>query len=160
MTIALLFSLGTCNVQIETVRVNFAFLKRLFNLSAEVIMNGCNARLCAKCAIFSLTVKRISSSYRLVKGFKFLKRTQSQIKMLMEMCIVLAGIVSTERNANLLTVMKQPRDPFVFVETFEPGCVFTKFLLCYKARKDDKNRQNTFFLLKKDELGTQQTKIT
>ena len=29
-----------------------------------------------------------------------------------------------------------------------------------RARKDDKNRQNTFFLLKKNEIGTQQTTIT
>ena len=28
-----------------------------------------------------------------------------------------------------------------------------------RARKDDKNRQNTFFLQEKDELGTQQTII-
>ena len=32
------------------------------------------------------------------------------------------------------------------VEIVEPGCLFTKFLLCYKVRKIDKNRQNTLFL--------------
>ena len=37
MTIALLFSLGTCIVQIQSVRVNFACTKRLFNLSVEAI---------------------------------------------------------------------------------------------------------------------------
>ena len=42
---------------------------------------------------------------RLVKGFTFLKRAQNQFKMLLEMSIVLASFVSTERNANLLVVM-------------------------------------------------------
>ena len=62
-----------------------------------------------------------------------LKRTQNQFKMLFEMSIVLASIVPTERNANLLVVMQQLRDPFMLVESVEPGCLFTKFLLCYKS---------------------------
>ena len=33
--------------------------------------------------------------------------------MILEMCIVPASIVSTERNANLLAVMLQLRDPFM-----------------------------------------------
>ena len=46
------------------------------------------------------------------------------------------------------------------VESVEPGCLFTKFFHVTRARKDDKNRQNTFFLLQKDEFGTQQRTIT
>ena len=42
---------------------------------------------------------------RLVKEFTFLKRNQNQFKKLLEMCIVLASIVSTERNVNPLEVM-------------------------------------------------------
>ena len=42
---------------------------------------------------------------RLVKEFTFLKRAQNQFKMLLEMSIVLANIVPTERNANALVVM-------------------------------------------------------
>ena len=41
----------------------------------------------------------------LVKGFSFSKRFQNQVKMFLEMCIVLAGIVPTAKNAKLLTVM-------------------------------------------------------
>ena len=44
-------------------------------------------------------------SCRLVKGCTFLKRDQNQFKMLLEMCIVLASIVSKERNVNLLVLM-------------------------------------------------------
>ena len=40
-----------------------------------------------------------------VQGFTFLKRVRKQFRMLLEMSIVLASIVSTERNVNLLVVM-------------------------------------------------------
>ena len=74
-----------------------------------------------------------SFSCRLVKGFTVLKRAQYQFKMLLEMSIVLACIVPTDRNANLLVVILQLRDTFMLVESVEPGCLFTKFLLCYKS---------------------------
>ena len=71
MTRALLFSLGTCIVQIQSVWVNFACTKRLFNLSAEAIINARNAHLCARCGILLLKIKQIPFSCRLVKGFTF-----------------------------------------------------------------------------------------
>ena len=58
MTIALLFSLGTCIVQKQSVWVNFACTKRLFNLSAEASISVRNAGLCARCAILLLKIKR------------------------------------------------------------------------------------------------------
>ena len=79
--------------------------KRLFNLSAEAIINARNARLCVRCAIFLLKIKEIPFFCRLAKGFTLLKRTQNQIKMLLKISIVLAEFVSTEGNANLLVVM-------------------------------------------------------
>ena len=105
MTIALLFSLRTFIVQIQSVQVDCACTKRLFNLSAEAIINARNVGLCARCAIFLLKIKQIPFSCRMVKGFTVLKRAQNQFKMLLEMSIVLASIVPTERNANLLEVM-------------------------------------------------------
>ena len=105
ITIALLFSLGACIVQIQIVQVDFDYRKRLFNHLAEAIINVRNVGLCARCAVFILKIKKIPFPCRLVKGFTFLKRTQNQFKMLMEMSIVLASIVPTERNANLLVVM-------------------------------------------------------
>ena len=56
-----------CIVQIQSVWVNFACTKRLFNLSAEAIINARNAHLCAWCGIFLLKIKRIPFSCRLVK---------------------------------------------------------------------------------------------
>ena len=149
MTIAQLFSLGTCIVQIQSVRVNFACTKKLFNLSAEAIINVRNARLCARRAIFLLKIKQIPFSSRLVKGFTILKRVQNQFKMLSEMCIVLARIVSTERNENLLTVMQQLRDPFMVVENVEPGCLFTELLLCYRSTWRRQKHKTPFFFAKK-----------
>ena len=104
-TIAQLFSLATFIVQIQSVLVDFACTKRLFNHLAEAIINVRNVGLCARCAIFLLKIKEIHFPCRLVKGFTFLKRTQNQFKMLLEMSVVLASFVSTERNANLLVVM-------------------------------------------------------
>ena len=85
--------------------VNFACAKRLFNLSAEAIINARNARLCVRCAIFCFKIKQIPLSDHLVKGFTFLKRLGNELKMLLEMYFVLASIVSTERNVNRFTVL-------------------------------------------------------
>ena len=54
----LLLSLGTCFVPTQSVRVNVACTKRLFNLSAEAVINARNARLCVKCSIFLLKFKK------------------------------------------------------------------------------------------------------
>ena len=78
--------------------------RRIFNLSAEAIINARNARLCVRCAIFLLKIKEIPFSCRLAKGFTILKRSQNQFKMFLEMSIVLANIVPTEINSNLLVV--------------------------------------------------------
>ena len=104
MTIALLFSLGTCIVQMQSVWVNFACTKSLFNLLAEAIIKVRNVGLCARCAIFLLKIKQIPLSCHLVKGFTFLTTAQNQFEMLFEMFIDLARFVPTERNANLLVV--------------------------------------------------------
>ena len=105
MTIALLFSLGKCTVQIQSVWVNFACTKRFFNLLPEATINVRNVGPCARYAIFLSKIKQLPFSSRLVQGFTFLKGAQNQFKMLLNMSIVLANIVPTERKANLLEVM-------------------------------------------------------
>ena len=97
ITIALSFSLGTFIVQIQSVQVDFACTKRLFNLWEEAIINARNARLCVRCTIFLLEIKKIPFPCCLAKRFTFLKRTQTQFKKILEMSIVLASIVSTEK---------------------------------------------------------------
>ena len=106
MTIALLFPLRTCIVQIQNVWVNFARSKRLFSLLAEAINSVCNVALCVRCVMFLLKIKQIHFSCRWVKGFTFLKRAQNQFKMFLEVSIVLArekceyldGYVTTPRS--------------------------------------------------------------
>ena len=105
MTIVPLLSLGTCFAQIQSVWLNFACTKRLFNLPAEAIINARNAHLCARCGKFLLKIKQIPFSCRLVQGFTFLKRVHNQFKMSLKMCIVPVSIASTEWSANLLVVM-------------------------------------------------------
>ena len=75
----------------------FCLHKKLFNLSAEAIINVPNERLCFRCAMFLLEIKQIPFSCRLGNGFTFLKRVQNQFKLLLQMSIVLAKIVSTEK---------------------------------------------------------------
>ena len=82
--------------------------ERLFNLSAEAIINARNVGLCARCAKFFLKVKQIPFSCRLVKGFTFLKRAQNQFKMLLEMFIVLASIYDCGICGACLFVHKVP----------------------------------------------------
>ena len=140
MTIALVFSLGTCIVQIQSVRLNYACTKRLFNLSAEAIINARNARLCARCAILLLKFKQIPFSCRLAKVFTFLKRAQNQFKMLLETCIVRASIVPTEKNANLLAIIY--------------GCgkcgawLFVLFILQQHVKTTKTDRKRCFFAKK------------
>ena len=81
----------------------------------------------------SFEVQRNSFFCRLKQGFTSLKRVQSQLKMLLEMCIVPVSIVSTKRNANLLVVMQQLRDPFMVATSVELGCLFTKFFSRYRS---------------------------
>ena len=89
----------------QNVRVNFACTKRFFNVSAEAIINVRNAVSVSQVRNISFEDQPNSFSGRLTEGFTFLKRIQNQFKMFLEMCFVLASIVSTDRNASLLTVM-------------------------------------------------------
>ena len=63
-TIALLVSLGTCIVRAQSVRVNFAlaYTKRLFNISAEAIIDASITHLSARYALILLKVKKIPFS--------------------------------------------------------------------------------------------------
>ena len=104
--------------------------RRLFNLSAEATINVRYARLCTRCAKFLLKIKQLFCC--LAEGFTFLKRVPSQLKLLLEISIVLASIASKKRNANLLNVIWKLQDPFTVVQS--------SFYVT-RAREDDKNGQ-------------------
>ena len=104
ITIALLFSLGTCIVQIQSVQVDFAGTRRLFNLLAEA--NHECAQCGSVCHVRNIPFEDHRNSFflSLGQGVYFLKRPQREFKMLLEMFIVLTSIVSTERIAGLFSV--------------------------------------------------------
>ena len=133
MTIALLFSLGTCHVQIQSVQVDYACTKRLFNLSVEAIIDARNARLCVRCAYSFWRSKKFFFLVAWSRSLHFWREHKISSRCYFKMSIVLASIVPTETNANLLEVMSQLRDSFMVVESVEPGCLFKKILLCYKG---------------------------
>ena len=147
MTIALLFSLETCIVQIQTVWVNVACTKRLFNLSAEAIINVRNARLCVKRAIFPLKNKQIPFFLSLGQGVYVFEESPKSIQEVIgdvycpgkycfnrEKCESIGGYVTTPRS--IYGCGKCGAWLFLHEVPFP----FTG------ARKDDKNRQNTLFL--------------
>ena len=145
ITIALLFSLGTCIVQIQSVQIGFACTKRLLKHLAEAIINVRNVGLCTRCAMFLLKIKEVPSSCRLVKGFTFMKRAQSQFKKLLEISIVLASIVSTDRNGIYWWLCNNSEIHLCLWRVWSLVVCSQRSFYVMRARKDDKNRQNTFF---------------
>ena len=152
MTIALLFSLGTCVVQIQSVLENFACTKRPSNLTAEAIINNRNARLCARCAIFLLKIKEIPFSCRLAKGFTYLKEVQNQFKILFLMSVVLANFVPTERCESLGGYVTTPRIHLWLWNVWSLVVCSQCSFYVTRARKDHKNGQKSFFFAKKRNL--------
>ena len=131
--------------------------KEPFNLSAEAIINVPTAHLCDRCAMFLLKIKQVTFFWRLARRFTFSKRTPNHLKIILQMSIVLASIVLTERYANLLTVMYQGWDLYMGVECAERGCLFTKWLLRYKStRRRQKQTKQACSLLEKYEFVTRQ----
>ena len=111
MTIALLFLLETCIVQIQGVLVNFVCTKRLFNLLAEAIINVRNVGLFFRCGIFFLENKQTPFSCRLVKEFTFYEERAKSIQEVIgdvycpgkycfnrEKCESIVGYVTTPRS--------------------------------------------------------------
>ena len=111
MTKALFFSLGTCIVQPQSVRVNFASTKRLFNLSAGAIINVRSACLCVKCAIFLLKIKQILFFLSLGSGVYIFEENRKSIQDVIgdvycpgkyccnrEKCLSIGGYVTTPRS--------------------------------------------------------------
>ena len=118
-------------------------------------------RVCVPGAQYFLKIKQILSSCRLAKGCKFLKGAQNQFKMLLEMSNVLASIVPTEREMQTYWRLCDNSESHLWLWKVWSLVICSQSSFYFtRARKDDKNRQNTLFLLKKDELGTQQTIIT
>ena len=157
MTIALLFSLETCIVQIRSVWINFVCTRRLSNLSAEAVINVRNTRLCARCAIFFLKKKQTPFSGHLVKRFTFFE--ESPKTRCYWRCVLSWQVLSQQREMRIIGgYVTTPRSIF--------GCGKCRAWLFVhkvpftlqeqvKTTKTDKTR---FFFAKKD--VTRQTIVT
>ena len=131
--------------------------KRLFNPPVEAIFKVRNAGLCAKCTIIFLKITQIFFLVVWPRGFSILKRVHNQIKTLLEMSIVLASIVLTESNANVLTVSNNSETHLWSWKLWILVVGSKSSFYVTGARKDDKNRQNMLSLCWEKELGTEPT---
>ena len=146
MTIALLFSFDTCIVQIQSVQVDFACTKRLFSLSAEAIINARNARLYVRCAIFLLKTKKLLFLVAWPRGLHFWREPKISSRSYWR-CLLSWQVLFQQR---------EMRFPWWFCKNSEIHLCLWKVrslvvcsqssLYVTRARKNDKNRQNTFFL--------------
>ena len=143
MTIALLFSLVTWYVLIQSPRLNFACTRKLFNLSAEAIINVRKGRLCA---IFLPKIKQTPFFVDWSKNLHFWRETKiswrwhwrgllSRQALFQQraMCISWRLYNSSEihlRLCKMWSLVLHSQSSFYVTTT----------------RKDNKNRQNTFFL--------------
>ena len=146
MTIALLFSLGTCHVEIQIVQVDYACTTRLFNLSAEAIINARIVGLCARCAIFLLKIKQIPFSCRLVKGFTFLREPKISSSCYWR-GLLSWQVLFQRREMRIYWRLCKHSEIHLWLWTIWSLVVCSQSS-CYvtRASKDDTNRQNTLFL--------------
>ena len=146
MKIAPLFSVETCNVQKQSVWVKFACTKRLFNLSAEAIINVRNARLIARCAIFVLNSKQIpffvvwSGALHFRREFKVNSRCYWR-------CLLSWQVLFQQREMRISWwLCNNSEIPLCLRKVWSlVVCSQSSFYLT-RPRKDDRNRQDKLFL--------------
>ena len=146
MTKALLFSLGTCIVQIQSVRVNFACTKGLSNLLAEEVINARNARLCVKCAIFLLKTKQIPFFVVRSRGLHYWRDSKINSRCFWR-CVLSWQVLFQQREMRISWWLCNNTEIHLCLWKVCSlvVCSQSSFYVT-RARGDDKNRQNTLFL--------------
>ena len=76
-----------------------------------------------------LKIKQILFSCHLANRFTFLERVQNQFKMLLE--ILNWQVLFQQREMRISWQLCNNSE--IFFSGWEPSCLFTKFLLCYKS---------------------------
>ena len=147
MTIALLFSLGTCILQTQSVGVKFVCTKRLLNLWAEAIINARIARLCVRWAIFVLKREKSPFFCRLTKGLhywgesKINSRWYCRFLLSWQVMFEQTEMRSSWRLCNIPQIQSWLSKVWSLV-----FCSQSSFFVT-RARKGHKNRQNTLFVI-------------
>ena len=112
--------------------VNFACTKRLFNLSAEAISNAVMRSLYARCAVFLLKIKQIPFFVVWSRVYFFKESPKSVQDVIGDVYCPGKYCFNREKCESLDGYVTTPRSIYG-VESVEPGCLFTKSLLCYKS---------------------------
>ena len=141
MTIAQLFSLETCFVQIQIVWVNFACTKRLFNLSVEAIINVRQVR--------KIPFEEQTLSFFLSLGqgvYVFEERPKSVQEDIGEVYCPGEFCLNREKCESIGGYVTTPRSVYSCGKCGAWFFVHKVPFYVTRTRKDDKNRQNTLFL--------------
>ena len=146
MTIALLFPMGTCIVQTKSVWVNFTCTKRFFSLSAEAIINARNARLCVRCTIFLLKIKQIPFFVAWSTGLHFWRDSKINSRCFWR-CVLSWQVLFQQREMRIFWRLCNNSEIHLWLWKVWSlvVCSQSSFYVT-RARKEDKNRQNTLFL--------------
>ena len=146
MTKALLISLGTCIFRIPSVRINFVCTKRLFNLSAEAIINVHNAGLCARCAIFFLKIKKILFCIVWPRCLHFGRESKINSRNYWR-CLLYWQILFQQREMRISGLLGINSEIHLWSWKLWSLVVFSqRSIYVTRTRKDDKNRRIRLFL--------------
>ena len=146
MTIAPLFSLATCIVPIQNVRVNFACTKRLFNRSAEAVINARNARLSVKCAIFLLRNKKLLFLVACSRSLQFWRESKVS-SICYWRCLLSWQVLFRQREMRISWRLRNNSEIHLCLwKVWNLVVCSRSSFYVTRAIKYDKNRQNRFFL--------------
>ena len=144
MAIALIFSLGTCIVQIQSVRVNIACTKRFFNLSAEAIINVRKAPLCGRCAIFFWKIKKFIFLVVWSRGLRFWKECKINSRCNWR-CVMSWQVLFQQREMRIFWRLCKKSEIYLWLwKVWSLVVCSQRSFFITRARKEDKTEKNLF----------------
>ena len=146
MTMALLFPLGTCIVQTQSVPAKFTCTKRVFNLSAEAIISIRNTRLCVRCSFFILNMKQKPSHCHLAKGLHFWRESKINSRCYWR-CLLSWQVLFQRRKMRISwQLCKNSKIHLWLWKVCSLVVCPQSSVFVTSARKNDENRQKILFL--------------
>ena len=140
------FSLGTCIVQIQNVRLNFACKKRRFNLPAEAIINARNARLSQVSNICFEGTNKLLFLVACSRNLHFWRDSKISSRCYWR-CVLSWQVLFQQREMRISWRLGNNSEIHLWLWKVWSLVVFSQSSFYVTgARKDDKNRQNTLFI--------------
>ena len=148
--------IGDVYCQIQIVWVNFAGTKRLFNLSAEAIINIRNAHLCASAEISFWISNKFLFVGAWSRGLHFWRESKINSRCHWR-CVLSRWALPQQREMQIYWWLSNNSEIHLWLWELcgLVVCSQSSFHVT-RARKDDKNRQNTLFLSLKNMLHDKQ----